>query len=171
MKEATIISVRNLGMRLDRGWDLLGIFRAGSLTVFLILFITTMGGALLPVAGNFVTDMLLWFVLSVSLAAAYVRAACAYRRRQAEHKGETVPALAVLSEVAYELLALLGGGFFGILGASLAWDEYRKAGAFAGYAPLMTGIAIIGLGACAVSLVKFGRYLRIDMTIEDSDHR
>jgi len=36
---------------------------------------------------------------------------------------------------------------------------------------LMTGIAAIGLGACAVSLVKFGRYLRTDMTTEQSDPR
>ena len=55
------------------------------------------------------------------------------------------------------------------LGASLAWDEYRKIGAFAGHVPLMTGIAIIGLGACAVSLVKFGQYLRTDTTIGESD--
>jgi|GEM_PF-1910569 len=154
----------------DRGWDLLGIFKAGSLTVFSILFITTMGGALLPVAGDFLIDMLLWFILSAALAAAYVRAAYSYRRRLAAQTGKTIHVLAVLSEVGYELLALLGGGFFGVLGASLAWDEYRKAGAVAGYAPLMTGIAIIGLGACAVSLVKFGRYLRTDMTIEDPDH-
>ena len=158
-------------MRLERGWDLLGIFKAGSLTVFSILLITVMGGALLPVVGDFLTDMLLWFILSLALATAYVRAAYGYQRRLAAHKGETVHALAVLSVVAYEVLALLGGGFFGVLGASLAWDEYRKAGAFAGHAPLMTGIAIIGLGACAVSLVKFGRYLRTDMKIEDPGPR
>jgi len=138
-------------MRWDRGRDLPGIFKAGSLTVFSILCITTMEGALLPVAGDFLIDMLLWFILSAALAAAYVRAAYSYRRRLAAQTGKTVHALAVLSEVAYELLALLGGGFFGVLGAFLAWDESRKAGAFAGYALLMAGIAIIGLGAFAVA--------------------
>jgi hypothetical protein len=83
--------------------------------------------------------------------------------------GKTVDALATLSDVAYEVLALLGGGFFGILFALLAWDEYHKAGAFAGYAPLMSVLAAIGLGGCVVSLVKLGRYLRTDITAEHSD--
>jgi hypothetical protein len=149
-------------MKRDDGWSLLGIFKAGSLTVFSILFITLMGGALLPIVGNFVADMLLWLTTSVALAAVYVRAAYVYRRRMAAHTGGTVDALATLSEVAYEVLALLGGGFFGVLCASLAWDEYHKAGEFAGHAPLMTGIAAIGLGACIASLVKLGRYMRTD---------
>lgn len=153
-------------MTWDRGWDLLWVFRAGSLTVLSILLITLMGGALLPLTGDFLTDMLLWFLLSVALATVYVRAAYGYRRRLATRTGRTVHALAVLSDVACEVLALLGGGFFGILGASLAWDEYRKAGEFAGNVRLMAGIAVIGLGAFAFALVKFGRYLRADMTLE-----
>jgi hypothetical protein len=152
-------------MKLDDSWSLLGIFKAGSLTVFSILFIALMGGAFQPVVGHFFADVLLWLGVSVALAAIYVRAAYVYRRRQAAQMGKTVHVLATLSDVAYEVLALLGGGFFGILFASLAWDEYHKAGAFAGYAPLMSVLSAIGLGGSVVSLVKLGRYLRTDITV------
>jgi hypothetical protein len=61
-----------------------------------------------------------------------------------------------------KVLVLLGGGFFGILFASLAWDEYRTAG-FAGNVALMSVLGAIGLGACVVSLAKLGCYLRTDI--------
>lgn len=150
-------------MKLDDIWSLLGIFKAGSLTVFSILFIALMGGVFQPILGHFFADMLLWLGLSVALAAIYVRAAHLYRRRQAAQMGGTIKALATLSDVAYEVLGLLGGGFFGILFASLAWNEYHRVGAFAGHVPLMTALAAIGVGACIISLFKLARYLRTDI--------
>ncbi|MEN6320337.1 MAG: hypothetical protein ABFD82_16495 [Syntrophaceae bacterium] len=155
-------------MSRDTGWNLLGIFRAGSMTVFSILLIALMGGVFLPVVGDFLTDILLWFVMSLALVTTYVRAAYTYRRRLAEHTGMTVDALATLSEVTYEIFSLLGGGFFGILFSSLAWKEYRNSGSLSGDTLLMAGMAAIFLGACAVSFVKFLRYLRTDTKIDHS---
>jgi hypothetical protein len=153
-------------MKIDHAWALLDIIRAGSLTVFSILLITVMGGALLPVVGDFITDMLLWFALASVLAVSYVRAAYAHRRRLAAQTDASVSFLVTLSDVAYEVLSLLGGGFFGVLCASLAWSEYRKNGVFGGHAPLMAGLAVVGLCACISTLVKLGRYLRRDMTVD-----
>lgn len=154
-------------MKVNHGWDLLKIFKSCFLTLLSILLTTLMGGVLLPFVNHFLTDMILWLSLSVALAVGYMRAAYAYRRRLAKRTGEVVNnALSILSDVSYEVLALLGGGFFGVLFSWLAWKEYRNASGFAGYAPLMTCLAVIGLGACMTSLVKFLHYLRTDMTIE-----
>jgi hypothetical protein len=163
-------NLKSHGMNKDSGWNLLGIFRAGSMTAFSILFIALMGGVFLPVVGDFLIDILLWFAMSLALVTFYVRAAYAYRRRLAERTGMTVDALATLSEVTYEVLFLLGGGFFGILFASVAWDGYRKGGSLSGETLLMAGVAAILLCACAVSFVKFLRYMRTDTNIEHSDN-
>jgi len=99
------------------------------------------------------------------LAAAYVRAAHIYRNRLAARKGETIDVLSTVSSVSYEVLGLLGGGFFGILFAYLANTEYHKAGGFSGNTLLMAGLGVIGLDAFGVSLVKFLRYQRANKTI------
>lgn len=138
-----------------------GSSRQGS-WVFSILLITLMGGALLPVVGHFVTGMFLWFALSLALAMGYVRTAYVYRHRLAAQTGETIDVLATLSDIAHNVLAPLGGGFFGVLCGSLGWDEYRKTVTIEPYMPLMAGIAVVGLGACVTSLVKFGRYMRTE---------
>ena len=122
-----------------------------------------MEGALLPLVGDFLADMTLWLPMSLLLATAYVRTACAYRRHHAEQTGESVDLLTTLSQITHEVLALLGGGFFGVLCAYLGWDEYHKTRAFAGNVPLMTSLTVVGLGSFVVSLIRFGRHLRTDV--------
>jgi peptide/nickel transport system permease protein len=56
--------------------------------------------------------------------------------------------LSTLSDISYEILGLLGGGFFGILFSYAAWSEYNKAGGFSENMLLMAG-----LGAPVVTMV------------------
>ena len=156
-------------MKVDKAWNVLGILEAVSCTLFTILFIALFGGAFVPISGSFVSDMILWFAITVGLAAVYIRAAHLYRRRLAERKGETIEMLSTLHDVSYEILGFLGGGFFGILLASVAWSEYEKAGGFSEGVALMAGLATIGVGACCTSLVKFWRCQHANTEMELPD--
>ncbi|MHC1724517.1 MAG: hypothetical protein AB9866_00580 [Syntrophobacteraceae bacterium] len=156
-------------MNLGKAWSLLSILRAGFCTLFSILFIALFGGVFLPIVGHFVTDTLLWFAVSSALAGSFVRSAHVYRSRLAARKGETIDVLSTLSDVSYEVLGLLGGGFFGFLCPSLAWNEYRKVCEFTGNMLVVTGMAVVGLGACGVPLVKFMRYRRANTSIKSYD--
>jgi len=156
-------------MKAEKAWKVLGFLKAVSYTLFSILFIALFGGAFLPISGAFVSDIILWFAISVGLAAVYIRAAHHYRRRLAERKGETIGMLSTLYDVSYEILGLLGGGFFGILFASVAWSEYQKAEGFSEGMLLVAGLGTIGVGACCTCLVKFWRYQRANSEIELHD--
>jgi hypothetical protein len=154
---------------IDKAWNILYIFKTVFLTAFSVLFIALFGGVFLPVSGNFVADLLLWFVLSAGSAYAYVRTAHAYRRGLAMRQGKTLDLLSTLSDIVHEVLGLLGGGFFGILFGYAALNEFRKVGRLSGDVLLMAGLTVVSSCAFGFSLMKFLRYQRAATIIVPPD--
>lgn len=142
-------------------WNLLRVIRAAMLTFFTIVFAGLFGGAMLPLTHNFVVDALVWLALTGGVAVWHVRAAYRYTRREAAEFGHHLGVLQTLAEVAYEVMGLVAGGFFGALFAALTVQEYRKT-AFGGDTPLMLGLCVLSLGGFAFCVRRALRYVRAE---------
>lgn len=147
-------------MNLNDGRNLYHILKSGILIVFSIIFITLMGGAMVPMVNNFIVDMLIWLTLCVFVMVVYVRAELRHLRREAIEGVRAPGILIALDEISYDLLGLMGGGFFGVLFTSLVKGEYDKAGSFSANVLLLATLGVLGLGFCLASFLKLMRLLR-----------
>ena len=144
-------------MQLTDVREALAIARALGLSVLLVLVIALMGGACLPVTGQVIADIALWLAAAVVAATYYARTARAARIAVDEAQDR----VELLGDISHELLALLGGAFFGPWLAVAAFKELQETSGGGPNTVYLAGAALVGLAALGYAMRKLVRYREI----------
>lgn len=136
------------------------IVKSGLLTIFSIVLVSIMGAVFLPLMDNYLENLLIWFVASAFFAATYTKIAYSYHRHIAERNHVVFDRLSTFGDIGFEVLALIGGGFFGVLFGFMAWNQYHKTGLLNQGTCLLAGCAVIFLFLFCLTVWKSIRYVR-----------